>query len=100
MTTKTKKTASARTTKPSVGKVAKRTKTVARKAIAATKAKAALKPATRKPVSRSKAKKKNASGLMRSVKEGVQTGLHAVTDLVKKVTPDALLPRTAKPKRK
>jgi len=100
MTSKTKKTASARATKSSASKVVKRTNTVAKKATAATKAKATVKPATRKPVSRSKAKKKNVSGLMRSVKEGVQTGLHAVTDLVKKVTPDALLPRTAKPKRK
>jgi hypothetical protein len=100
MTSKTKKTTSARTTKPSASKVMTRTKALTKKATATTKAKATPKRAAVRPASRVKTGKKNVSGLMRSVKEGVQTGLHAVTDLVKKVTPDALLPRAAKPKRK
>lgn len=100
MTSKTKKTTSARTAKPSASKVMTRTKAVAKKATATTKAKVSPKRAAGKSASRAKAGKKNVSGLMRSVKEGVQTGLHAVTDLVKKVTPDSLLPRAAKPKRK
>ncbi|HSI14587.1 MAG TPA: hypothetical protein VK961_21225 [Chthoniobacter sp.] len=100
MASPTKKTKSTRTAKPTASKVAAKTKAVAKKVTAKPSAKVAAKRPTKKAAPRTKAAKKNSSGLMQSVKDGVQTGLHAVTDLVIKVTPDALLPRSAKAKKK
>lgn len=54
---------------------------------------------TKKTSVKSKSGKKKAAGLMRTVKKGVQSGIHAVGDLVKKVTPDALLPQSVKTRR-
>ena len=100
MPSKTKKTTSTRTAKPSASKVSAQTKAAAKKVSSRTKAKSVSARATKKPASRAKTAKKSGSGLIQSVKEGVQTGLHAVTDLVKKVTPDSLLPRSAKARKK
>ena len=100
MPSSTEKTKSTRTAKTSASKVVARTKAVAKKVTSKAGAKAAAKRPTKKAAPRAKAGKKNSSGLMQSVKDGVQTGLHAVTDLVIKVTPDALLPRSAKAKKK
>lgn len=100
MPSPTKKTKATRTAKATASKVVARTKSAA-KVTSKVAAKApARRPARKAAPPRAKAAKKNSSGLIQSVKDGVQTGLHAVTDLVKKVTPDALLPRSAKTKRK
>ena len=43
---------------------------------------------------------KKADGIMDTVKDSVASGLKTVGDFVKQVTPDALLPKSAKAKRK
>lgn len=98
MPSPTKKTKSTRTAKTTASKVSARAKSAA-KVTSKVAAKASAKRPAKKATPRAKAVRKNSSGLIQSVKDGVQTGLHAVTDLVKKVTPDALLPRSAKTKK-
>lgn len=61
---------------------------------------ATVKPATKKAAPKARTGKKKTEGVIQTVKEGVQTGIQAVGDLVKKVTPNALLTKSAKSKRK
>jgi len=96
MSSKTQKAIKA--VKSTTKKAAAKVKPAAKKAPA--KVKAVTRPAARKISTKSKAGKKKAAGLMQSVKEGMQTGIEAVTDLVKKVTPDSLLPKPSKARRK
>lgn len=96
MPTKTKATVKA--VKPAVKKTAAKAKPAVKKAVA--KAKAGARSVACKAPAKSPAQKKKPATLMQSVKAGVQAGLGSVGDLVKKVTPDALLPKSAKAKRK
>ena len=96
MPSKTQK--SIKAVKSTTKKAAAKVKPAAKKATA--KVKAVAKPAARKSSTKSKAGKRKAPGLMQSVKDGMQTGIDAVTDLVKKVTPDSLLPKPSKARRK
>lgn len=93
MPTKTSKTKAP--AKTATKKVVAKAKPVAKKATAKVKAKLAARPVAKKAAPRTKAGKKKSTPLLQSVKEGVQTGLHAVTDLVKKVTPEVLLPHSS-----
>ena len=94
-TTRQKVTAKA---KPLVKKA-----TVAAKKTVA-KGKAVAKTAVKKvaPKAKAAAKKtaKKADGIMNTVTGGVASGLKSVGKFVKKITPDALLPKSPKSKRK
>jgi hypothetical protein len=79
-------------------KAAAKVKPVVRKAVA--KAKTATKPVPKRASATPKSAKQKTSGLLDSVKHGVQSGLEAVGDLVKKITPAALQPGSARTKRK
>jgi hypothetical protein len=93
MPTKTK--ATTKTVKANARKAAAKVKPAVKKAVA----KSGAKP-TAKKVSANTAKgKKKAAGLIQTVKQGVHTGIEKIGDLIKKVTPDALLPKSAKSKR-
>jgi len=84
----------AKATKAPAKKVAAKAKPVIRKS--ATSAKPVVKKASRKVP----AGKKKGAGILETVKQGVQSGIEAVGDLVKKVTPDSLLQKPVKSKRK
>lgn len=92
MPTKTKTTKAARAT---VKKTATKAKPAAQKAAAKSKS-----GATTAGKKAPKSGKKKAAGLMQTVKHSVQVGIESVSDLVKKVTPGALMPKTAKTKRR
>lgn len=95
------KTSKPKTTpKSSPKKAVAKVKPAVKKAATKVKTKTAAKPVAKKATPRTSVRKKKSAPLLQSVKESVQTGLHAVTDLVKKVTPDALLPHPAKARRK
>ena len=83
--------------KATAQKAAKKVKPAVKKVVA--KAKSSVKPVASKVSATAKTGKKKAGGLMQSVKHGVQAGIESVGDLVKKVAPAALLPKSAKPKR-
>ena len=95
MPTKTKTATKA--VKATAQKAAKKVKPAVKKVVA--KAKSSVKPVASKVSATAKTGKKKAGGLMQSVKHGVQAGIESVGDLVKKVAPAALLPKSAKPKR-
>jgi hypothetical protein len=68
---------------------------------AVSKAKSSAKPVGKKGPAQARArKKKNATGFIQSVKDGVHSAMETAGDLVKRVTPDALLPDSAKAKRR
>ena len=67
---------------------------VANKPVA--KVKAGGKAALKKAAPKARKQKKKAVGFLASVKEGVQTGIETMGGLVKKVTPNTLLPKSAK----
>ncbi len=96
MPTKTKPTA--KVVKATVKKTATKPKSATKKP--AVKGRSGAKSATKKPTAKARTTKKRSPGLMQSVKKGVQAGIDSMGDLVKKVTPDALLPKSAKAKRK
>lgn len=96
MPTKTKSATKA--VKATAQRVATKVKPVVKKAVA--KAQSTAKPAARKASAKIGTAKTKSTGLMQTVKKGVQAGIVSVSDLVKKVTPDALLPKSAKSKRK
>ena len=79
-------------------------RTVAKGRVAAKKTVAKGKAAVKKdvPKARTAARKttKKADGIMDTVKGSVASGLKSVGKFVKQVTPDALLPKSAKSKRK
>lgn len=100
----TRKPAKAIATKP-VAKAKPATKKAVTKA--RTKAKKATvdaiqsaKPPARKVAAKAKTIKKETQGVFESVKKGMQTGMDAVGDLMKRITPDALKSKPAKPRRK
>ena len=64
------------------------------------KVKSAVKKAKSSSRPVAKKGKKRATGLMQTVKKGVQSGISTVGDLVIKVTPDVLLPKSVKAKKK
>jgi hypothetical protein len=92
MPTKTK------TATKAVKAAAKEMKPTIKKAVA--KSKSSAKAAVKKVPAKAKAGRKQAEGLLETVKHGVQTGIDAVGDFVKKATPDALRPKSAKGRRK
>lgn len=94
MPTKTKSTKAAKTPPKRVATKAK----PASKKPAAPKSRA--KPAVKKVPAKTAATKRKSPSLMQSVQKGVRSGIESVGDLVKKVTPDALLPKSAKSKRR
>jgi len=100
MPTKTTRIIAAKA-KPIVKKAAA-AKASTTKAVA--KAKATAKTAAKKVVPKTKvaAKKatKKAEGIYETVKENVASGMKTVGKFVKQVTPDVLLPNSAKSKRK
>ena len=92
------KSKSPKTAKPLAKKPAAKSKPVAKKAPA--RSKTAAKPAVRKPSAKPGARRKKPATLLQTVKKTVQTGLDKVGAAVKSITPDALLPKSAKPKRR
>ncbi len=105
MSSKTKKVIKA--VKATAANVARKAKTTAKRsvmkvqtaakkggAVAKTKAKAAAK----KVAVKAKTEKKNAVGFIQNVKDQLHSGMEAVAEVFKKITPDALLPKSAKSK--
>ena len=87
-----------KTVKSTAKKAAAKVRPAARKATA--KVKATARPAAKKNSAKAKTGKKKAAGLMQSVKAGMQTGIDAVTGLVKRVAPDSLVSKPTKRRRK
>ena len=79
-------------------------RTVAKSKVAAKQAvrqgQAAVKKAAPKVKAVARKTAKKADGIIDTVKDSVASGLKTVGDFVKQVTPDALLPKSAKAKRK
>jgi len=94
-TTKTKPTAKAR---PTAKKAVAKARTKARIATAA--AIKSAQPPSRRIAGTGRTIQKQAQGMIESVKKGVQTGIDAVGELVKKITPDALKSKPPKAGRK
>jgi len=92
------KAKSSKTSKPLAKKPAAKSKPVAKKAPA--RSKSVAKPAARKPSAKPAARKKKPATLLQSVKDSVQTGFGKVGAAVKSITPGALLPKSAKSKRR
>ena len=90
--------AAAKSVKAATKKPAAKAPPTPKKTVA--KPKVAVKPTAKKTSVKPKTTKKKPAGVIQTVKQGVQTGIGAVGDLVKKVTPDVLLPKSAKSKRK
>ena len=101
-TTRQKIVAKAQPVVKKAAAAAKRTvaksKVVAKKTVS--QGKAAVKKAAPKAKAAARKTAKKADGIMDSVKDSVASGLKSVGDFVKQVTPDALLPKSAKAKRK
>ena len=95
MNSKTKK--AVKVVKAKVSEASAKVKPALRKAVA--KAKSAAKPIAKKVAAKAKAGRKEATGFIQHVKDGVHAAMESVGDFVKKVTPDALLPDSAKSKR-
>ena len=96
MQTKTK--AAVKAVKSTARKTAAKAKPALKRAVS--KAKSSAKPLVRKVSAKAKAGKKKATGFIQSVKDGVHSAMESAGDFVKKVTPDALLPDSAKSKRR
>jgi len=94
----TKMKVTTKSVKPVVKKATAKAKSAVKKAVVKTKASA--KPTARKVSTAATKGKKKATGLIQTVKAGVQSGIETVGDLVKKVTPDVLLPKRSKSRRK
>jgi len=92
----------ARAGKAAVKKPAVKAAAAARKPAPATRkrnpAEGSGKPAAKKVSSKANVRK-NPEGLIDAMKKGLQTGIDAVGDLVKKITPEALKPKAKKLKR-
>ena len=94
--TKTNAANVAREAKGTAKRYVKKVQTAAKKGVAAAKTKAEA--AAKKVAVKAKTQKKKAVGFVQNVKDGIHTGMEAVGDLLKKITPDALLPNAAKSK--
>jgi hypothetical protein len=104
-----KKTSSSKSVKAAVTKSVAKAGTSSKKAgrqvlgtgqKAVVKAKSAAKPVVRSAVEKAKTVKKKTEGFIQTVKDTVQDGIESAGKLVKKITPDALLPKSGKTKRK
>lgn len=104
MATKTKK--AIKTLKATAKDMAGKAKVAAKRSVktvqkAAKKGITKAKAAARKTVSKASAKVtpgKKAGGFIQNVKDSIHTGMEAMGEVLKKITPDALLPDSAKSK--
>ena len=74
----------------------KKVQTAAKKVVA--KAKTSAKTTAKKVSAKAKTQGKKPVGFMQNVKDSIHTGMEAMGELIKKITPDALLPDSAKSK--
>ena len=84
--------------KTTANRSVKKVQTAVKKGVA--KAKAGAKKTVRKVSAKAKTQKKKAAGFIQNVKDGIHTGMEAVGEMLKKITPDAMLPDSAKSKGK